>query len=521
MTEHEFFTTSVQHYIVDSKHICKEAVLSNRKRRHGASRVLFPIAACLVCILITVASIPKARAEVLSWFGWSTSPGEYLGKDSEAREAAEQVDALITEADGENADATVTNVGEFGRVSDLLAERLNATPLEALYDGDSVYVTLNLGGGFGVWLLENYTGGSVASVAIPPEKLGGFFNPSVPESFLSGEEVYYSHTTGQLVMSLPDGSEISGSVCIVEDETLAVLFRQASENPQDADALVAAYLAEHDVKAYAAMKADPARLKALADASGRIEGKLSLMLQIELEGSVTADPTTVLEADIGSIPVNVATYRTFAKQAAGNSDSAEWEGETILTYFDDSRVDKSTYGYNVYTNRVLSLDGLKMKALSAEADATGLKNLQVEVTFPSGWTEEEIRAFSGTYGIKFQLLINGETGEWTVSGVMRSLDMADPSKRVWHCRQAYGVPLGLLPEISELTLIPYISYCTAYYELDPDQSGELVVRGKTTPLNLDEPFSLWNEYYGGFDTSTGYYPQYAVSFPIHSAANKP
>lgn len=521
MTEHEFFTTSVQHNIVDSNHICKEAVLSSRKRRRGAAKILYPVAACIICLLITVASIPKARAEVLSWFGWSTTPGEYLGKDSEAREDAGQVDALITEADGENASAAVTNGGEFGRVSDLLAERLNVTPLEALYDGDSVYVTLNLGGGFGVWLLENYTGGSVASVAIPPEKLGDFFSPVVPELFLFGEEVYYSHTTGQLVMTLPDGSKISGSVCVVEDETLAVLFRQASENPKDADALAAAYLAEHDVKAYAAMKVDPERLKALADASGLIEGKLSLLLQIELEGSATAAPTTVLEADIGSIPVDVLTYRTFVKQTAGNPDSAEWEGETILTYFDDSGVDKSTYGYNVYTNRVLSLDGLKMKALSVEVDATGIKNLQVEITFPSGWTEEEIRAFSGTYGMKFQLLINGETGEWTVSGVMRSLDAAEPSKRVWHCRQAYGVPLGLLPEIDELALIPYISYCTAYYELSPDQIGELVVRGKTTPLNLDEPFSLWNEYYGGFDTSTSYYPQYAVSFQIPATATAP
>ena len=107
MTEHEFFTTSVQHNIVDSNHICKEAVLSSRKRRRGAAKILYPVAACIICLLITVASIPKARAEVLSWFGWSTTPGEYLGKDSEAREDAGQVDALITEADGENSDAAV------------------------------------------------------------------------------------------------------------------------------------------------------------------------------------------------------------------------------------------------------------------------------------------------------------------------------------------------------------------------------------------------------------------------------
>lgn len=517
MTEREFFTMSVQNHIVDYDRVLSGVLTADKKRRRGASRALFPIAACLVCILITVACIPKARAEVLSWFGWSTTPGEYLGKDSEAREDAEQVNALITEAENDHSGGEVTSSGEFGRVSELLAERLDVTPLEALYDGNSVYITMNLGGDFGVWLLENYTGGSVASVAIPPEKLGGFFSPTVPESFLSGEEVYYSHTTGQLVMTLPDGSEISGSVSVVQDEALAALFKQASETPQDADALVAAYLAEHDVKAYAAMKADPERLKALADASGRIEGKLSLLLQIELEGSVDAASATVLQADIGSIPVDVATYRTFAEQVNGTSETAEWSGETILTYFDDSDADSSTYGYNVYTNHILALDGLKMKALSVEVDATGIKKLQVEVTLPETWSEEEIRAFSGTYGIHFQLLINGSAGDWIVNGNLRALEAVDSSRRVWYCRAAGNVPLGLLPEIDELTLIPYISYYTAYYELNADQSGERTVRGEVTPLALDEPFSLWNEYYGGFDATTTYYPEYALAFSIPQA----
>ncbi len=344
MTEHEFFTTSVQHYIVDSNHICKEAVLSSRKRRRGVAKILYPVAACLICLLITVACIPKARAEVLSWFGWSTTPGDYLGKDSEAREDANQVDALITEASPDTEKAEVTDTGAFGRVSELLAERLNAAPLEALYDGDNVYVTLNLEDGFGVWLLENYAGGSVASVAIPPEKLDGFFSPAVPESYRSGEEVYYSHTTGRLIMTLPDGSEIAGSVGIVQSEALSQLLEQTSARPQDADALIAAFLAENDVKAYAAMKADPERLNALMDASGRIEGKLSLLLQIELEGN-NAEPATVLQADIGSIPVDVTTYRTFTEQINGTPRLAEWSGETILTYFDDSGVDGSTYGY--------------------------------------------------------------------------------------------------------------------------------------------------------------------------------
>ncbi|HRX59512.1 MAG TPA: hypothetical protein P5075_12150 [Eubacteriales bacterium] len=521
MTEHEFFAMSVQRYIVDSGSVRNKACLAAKKRRHGGTRVLFPIAACFVCILIAVACIPKARAEVLSWFGWSTTPEDYLGKESQARESAERVDALITEADPGETDAAVTDKGDFDRVSALLADRLNVSLSEALYDGDSVYVTMNLGGGFGVWLLENYTGGSTASVAIPPEKLGDFFSPTVPDSFLSGEDVYYSHTTGRLIMTLPDGTSLCGSVCIADGEALSALLAQTGGNPRDVDALVENYLIDNDVKAYAVMKANPERLAALAGEDGCIEGVFSLLLQIELDGSMRAEPTTVLQADIGRMPVDVTTFQTFTQTVSGNPETMEWSGETILTYFDDSDVDESMYGYNVYTNHVLSLDGLKMKAQSVQMDATGIKKLQVDVTYPDGWSDEEIHAFSGRYGVFFQLLINGEEGDWSVNGNMRSFDTTGPRERVWYCRSAFNVPLGLLPEIKELTLIPYIGHLTAYYELGPDQNGEMTVRGTTTPLLLDRPFSLWNDFSGDFDQEVTYYPQYALTFAIPQAAGIP
>ncbi len=158
-----------------------------------------------------------------------------------------------------------------------------------------------------------------------------------------------------------------------------------------------------------------------------------------------------------------------------------------------------------------------MKALSVEVDATGVKKLQIEITLPETWSEEDIRTVSGSSGIHFQLLINGNAGDWSVNGNLRELDTTDASKRVWYCRAVSGVPLGLLPEIEELTLIPYFSCNTAYYELERDQTGELVIRGKVTPFALDEPFSLWNEYYGGFDVSTTYYPEYALTFSIPQA----
>lgn len=512
MTEHEFFTQSVQNNIIQANRISGEILAAKKKHRHRTSRALLPIAACFICILAAVACIPKARAEVLSWFGWSTTPSDYMGKDPQAREDAAQVDALITTISGQE-NPGVTDEGDFDRVSQLLKERFDVSLSEAMYDGDSIYVTMNLKNGFGVWLLENYTGGTVASVAIPPEKLGDFFNPVVPDSYLTGEDVYYSHTMGRMILTLPDGTSVSGSIGVAQSEALTTLLKTVADDPQNVDALVAAYLENNDVKAHAALKADPARLSALADENGVVTGKVSLLLQIELDGSVTGTPTTVLEADVGDVTINATIYRDFVTGATGSTEEQAWSGQTIMTYFDDSNVDGSTYGYNVYTNRTLKLDGLTMKPLSAEVDATGIRKVQVEITYPDNWTDEDFRQFHNRYGIQFKVLINGQEGDWIASGVPR-FGSENPRQRTWYCRQVQMVPLALLPEITELTLIPYISYCTAYTEIDRGTDGNQEIYGKTTSFELNEPFSLWNAFSGEFDMETTYFPQYAMTFHI-------
>ncbi len=212
MTEWEFFNKCVLDHIVDHDRILRGIGYSRTKRGHGAKRALYLIAALVLCVVVAVACIPEARAEVLSWFGWSMTPGDYLGQDPQAREPLEPIEALISTAEPGDESGNVTSIGELGSISELLARRLNVSPLEALYDGDCVYLTLKLGGGFGVWLLEQYTGGDVASVAIAPDQLGDFFDQAVPEAYRTGQAVYLSHTVGQLIFTLPDGSAIRGDV---------------------------------------------------------------------------------------------------------------------------------------------------------------------------------------------------------------------------------------------------------------------------------------------------------------------
>ena len=188
-------------------------------------------------------------------------------------------------------------------------------------------------------------------------------------------------------------------------------------------------------------------------------------------------------------------------------------GQRTIEFFADNALEHERTGEMIERIGLVNF----LEGIGVEVDATGIKNLQVEMRFPEHWTQEEIRAFSGTYGIHFELLINGEKGDWMVNGVMRSLDTQDAHTRVWHCRAANLVPLALLQQIKELSLIPTLDYRTAYYALLPDQTGELVVRGDETQFQLDQPFRIWNDFTGGFDVQKVEFPQYAITFHIPGA----
>ena len=70
------------------------AAPQKEKKPIAWTRILLPIAACLVLICGTVLAIPSARAEVLSWFGISR-PADYLTTDPSERPDVPELDSLI------------------------------------------------------------------------------------------------------------------------------------------------------------------------------------------------------------------------------------------------------------------------------------------------------------------------------------------------------------------------------------------------------------------------------------------
>ena len=148
-------------------------VVGRPKKRSRAAvhllRVAATAAAAVVVLFVTVMTIPPARAEVLSWFG-AAKPESYMTQDPNTRDPNPELDRIIvpvttktpTETEKPAATGTFAPTAESDtdtapRVTDAkvlyasedaiwqrIAENFSAAPLETLYDGQSVYISLRM-----------------------------------------------------------------------------------------------------------------------------------------------------------------------------------------------------------------------------------------------------------------------------------------------------------------------------------------------------------------------------------------
>lgn len=373
-------------------------------RRRTVRRTLLVAAALLLLFGAIVACVPAARAEVLSWFG-ITEPEEYLATDPEAREPNAAMDAMLAAPHPSGPAVAVTETGGIESLSGLLAARLADDGVafgETLYDGNTLYVALTLQNGFGIWLLEQYCGGTVTRIPIPPEQLEGFFQPEVPEEYLRGEEVYVSPVVGWLYITFPDGTKVGGQLYPLDWSAFP-----RSGDPQDRDAVNAAFLEANDVVACleVPLRFDPARY---ADENGFVAAQASLDLTVELTSPSTDPPALLLRADLGTVQVNATGYRDVSVQSA-SPDECRWSGTALLTEIDDSQKilqdDGSYAGDVVYTQRELDLDGLRMYDARVQLSPTGNLGAEVALEFPADWTEAQAQLFARR--LDFRVFLNG------------------------------------------------------------------------------------------------------------------
>lgn len=515
-----------------------------RARRMRPVRLLIACALTLLLLSATlIACIPAARAEVLSWFGF-TSPEDYLAAGPDEREPNEALDAMIVSPAPTDTRVVLTEVGSVERISAELSARLGGgdavTLGETLYDGNSLYMALTLKNGFGVWLVEQVVGGATACVTIPPEELYGFFMPSVPEEYASGEQPYYSRTEGRLTLTLPDRLTISGHLSPLDRNGIWDLFEHAAVSESGIDACIAEYLAENDVEAYLDVPVQM-NLETLAGDDGLVTAEVSLELLIDLDPPAFSPPTRVLSADLGTVQINPTGYRSSSLPTV-TADRYQWTGSTIVTEQDNThrRFDAggNAVGYSIYTNRRLSLDGITMHDARVFLAPTGGLSAEICFDFSEDWTQEQLALFG--QALNFKIFINGRGPSTNKRGSEMgyasrecSLQCIDANNRQYIYRigtiHVSNIERreGLLSELETVTLIPTLRRWSGGMPFEEhvlpdetDDSGcpmlERTYTGEFVPFEVDVPFRIdWTANSGmALHREAAVFAQYALNVGI-------
>jgi len=411
------------------------------------------IAAIILVLSFTlVACIPAARAEVLGWFGIITEPRGFLTADPEERNN-EAVEELVLQAE-KNQQVTILDRGAYGEVSESLCKAFEngdgAELLETLYDGKDLYISVKFLGDSGLWLLEQYTGATKTRSAIPVDKLDGYFggNPA-PDEYKSGEVVWYEFVEGWLRLKLDEQTTLGGMF----DLFLSDDYPYADENTplSEIDKINEEWIKTHEIIGTVQIwDVDPAMLKGFADENGIVTADVNLNMEIMLDGD--ANPTTkVFEAEIGSVKIDALAHERMEKIDAAAGKAVNWSGKTMLTV-DTWGDDKLTF-----RNIEVDLDGLTMRPLGLTVSPVGVKNVGIEIVFPSAWTEEMRDAFMSC--VNYRVLLNGEQAKDVYFGRKATSEGTDANGRLEMTIDALeGIPYDRIASIETVTLVPYITY---------------------------------------------------------------
>ena len=544
MKETKFYQKALNMSLLDGKAV--KAALNEqiaREPKKARETAGFPwrragmvAAAILVLFVTTVMAIPSARAEVLSWLGIISRPQDYLTADPSARPSIEVLDNMITTAQPEDTEVKVIAIDRAGseavnsegalKVAELLQKDVRITVGDTLFDGNTAYVSLRLGGTAALPLLDSWTGGGATLVKVDPKRMYDFFEGGPGEDYLSGKKEMYWRPTSELLLVFADGSRLSGFLDQSETESFkahwaaleAKNFHWDDLSPAEVaeiDRMNQAFLEKNEIVAYTMISEASKVLEKNADENGEVTAKAYFKVFVEEDYDLPA--TELLNAEIGTVRFNVTGYQSNEPRAVeAGPEKVVWQGDTILTYME--LVDKNDHtqpatdwnnALQVFTNCAASLDGMTMEALpGAHGDDLGIYDLDVRITLPDSMQGNARKAWTNLVSmlpIDFKVLIDGQEGNWYHGGF--GLTPNDDGTLTFHIVDIRGLDLETIREIKTVTLIPVLRYVSgfegpnnAYVELPLD-------------VRTENPRTDTGAYMGQKFQRTEY-PQYALTFTL-------
>ena len=527
MNEHDFFKQMIHDRAVNDA-VVKAKAKMQTKRTAAWRRPVAIAAATLAVIVGTVFLIPSARAEVLSWFGVST-PQDYLTTDPDDREKIPEIDALIASPDAnedvvkipiDRTDSDAVNSEGALKVSAFLHENCDVALGEAMFDGEHLYQTIRLNGLSGLYLLEQWTGSRTMAVPVDPYAVWGLYENGPEEEYLSGEKTLYEWPESWIMYEMPDGTRFGGMLDLTSSieghldhlDEMGLLVEDQTEEQQNAvDAENRAYLEQNGLMAAAEMF--PHDYEQYLDADGNLTAKVYYVVKVIEEdrgdGSYVPD-TELYNAQIGTITVNMKAYQNIESTEMEASAAVMWDAETVVVskYAFDNGEDFNSYADDrvIFSKHLVSTEGLTMTAESIQVDALSIHDLKIRIAVPEAWTQDEREAF--VKSLEWIVLLNGESGQWRVSGNQRTLE--EDGTLLFTSREISNVPYDMLQSIKTITLIPKLHSLESLEVLDIDNHLLGI-------LNPDYGEIMWSEK-GGCSFRADHilteYPQYAITLNV-------
>lgn len=523
------------------KESIRRAVLSEapakQKKPVAWTRILLPIAACLVLLCGTVLLIPSARAEVFRWLRIER-PEQYLTEDPESRPSS-ALDDLIVPPATDIAEETVTPAAPEATESD--AQTIAATapaseppkgsvtknrilhvcdePIwqqiaaefsmelgETVFDGRNLSLAITMRGLTALPAVEAQTGGNATQIRIDKADLADYFEGGrVPDEYLNGDYSAYEWMDGRFWLVLDDGTEVPlgplSRFSLESNPELLAKTKQLRETygtGLQTDAVRAQISAdliewlqgkelrctvtrpdidrlnEYFVKDGALIPVETFLDGLLAYADEN--GVVTGTVLYRINTDVSGRDEIKLEAELGTTSFDLAAYRSVTGDVLKAAEPAVILGpQTISVTYARFEEQPGKEAVCCVTNLPTNPEGVRF-AICGDAEINGLRvdGVVLTVTVPDEWTEPQCLGFFDS--LFFDAEIEGE--RFSV-GTDDSVD--DGLYRRTYTLHVDKIPYNRLGRIDSVRLIPRLRVLT-----------EISVDGVRTPLEPNVTYTRQN-----------------------------
>lgn len=528
MTEHTFYKEMIYENIVSDASVKANACTAAQPKSIVWRRAVVAAALCIVVLIGTVFAIPSARAEVLSWFGVSR-PEEYLTAKQDERPSIPDINVLITTPAPDTVETSPIPVEQHSNdnasaaaLSALLYENCDVRLGEALFDGDMIYQTIQMNGLSGQYLWDDWTSGLSTAVRIDPETAINWGEDGEPFCvYVDGEAHYYQRAIGNIQYELSDGTRFGGGLDLTPQQTepflnvpeVRALFEgeRTAEKMQALDAFSAAYLEKNGLIAFAEITPDD--WERHADEGGNLTAKVVYTVWVDVLPPGSPDSMLVLfRAELGTITVNMHGYQEIeARPIESAGAPVVWNAEMITLGKTDADFGEggSVYEQVRFTKQLVSMEGVTMTAETdaAQTDALGVHNIQIRITLPASWTQEQ-REMLAASPLHFTAAIEGLIENPLV--VFRRCQLTEDGSILLTEGQIEQIPYEMLKSVQRIVLIPALQPFESVELRDAD--GNRLER--LEPAYGETAVSTVGCCYYSVIGETVKYPQYAIELTV-------